>query len=151
MRLPAVALAAFLVPSVAFACPGKTATADASEPDATHVTAKTETSEHLDATACAKKAELVGAACSYSTGMMASRVLEQGKSFSYTGKLTPTDEALASQVAAPFVVGPEKVRVIANEVVESAQGHDRMTFQGKVLEVDGVQYFVVTSYEKASA
>lgn len=154
MRLCAVVFAAVLVPGVALACPGsKTATADASSAE-THTVAahKAQSDAQLDAAACAKKASLVGAACSYSTGMMASRVLEQGKSFTYTGRLTATDEVLDSQVAAPFVVGPDKMRVIANEVVESASTTDgRMTWQGKVLEVDGVQYFVVTGYEKASA
>ncbi|MEZ4316019.1 MAG: hypothetical protein R3F61_00875 [Myxococcota bacterium] len=150
MRL--LALTALLAPGIALACPGKSTTADASEGDTTTVHAKAESDAQLDAAACAKKADLVGAACSYSTGMMASRVLEQGKSFTYTGRLTPTNEVLASQVAAPFLVGPEKVRVIANEVVESASATDaRMTWTGKLLEVDGVQYFVVTGYEKATA
>jgi hypothetical protein len=149
-----VFFAAVLAPGMAWACPGKGATADAAsaEEGTTVATAKAQSDAQLDATACAKKASLVGAACSYSTGMMASRVLDQGEAYTFTGTLVPTDEVLTSQVAAPFTAGPDRVRVIANEVVESATRPDsRMTWKGKVLEVDGVQYFVVTSYEKGSA
>lgn len=133
-----------LAPSLAFACPGKGATAAAdTSMDASHAS--------VDAAACAKKASLVGSACSYTTGMMASRVLEQGKVFSYTGTLSEADEPLASKVAAPFTVGPEAIRVIANEVVETATPAERMNWSGKLLEVEGVKYFVVTGFEKASA
>jgi len=140
--------AALLTPGLALACPGKTADADAH--DTTH--AATQSAAALDAAACAKKASLVGSACSYTTGMMASRVLEQGKVFSYTGTLKAVEGGLESQVAAPYLIGPSGIRVIANEVVESVTQPDaRMTWSGKVLEVDGVEYFVLTGYEKASA
>lgn len=127
-------------PTLACACPGK------DTPGTSHA-ATTE----ADASACAKKASLVGSACSFSTGMMASRVLEQGTAFTYTGLLREAAEPLASKVAAPFVVGPDAIRVIANEIVEDAQTDERMTWTGKTLEVDGVTYFVVTGFEKASA
>ncbi len=149
MRLQRLVLVALLTPGIALACPGKNNTADADSEDdtVTVAAAKAQSNAELDATACAKKAALVGSACSYSTNMMASLVLDQGEVYSFTGSLAPTDEVLASQVAAPFTAGPERVRVIANEVVESAtQPGARMTWEGKVLEVDGVQYFVVTSY-----
>lgn len=139
MRFAATLVLGLTAPSLALACPGKDA-------EASHASAS-----QPDAAACAKKASLVGSACSFSTGMMASRVLEQGESFSYTGTLREADEPLASKVAAPFVVGPEGMRVIANEVVENAEAGQRMSFTGKALEVDGVKYFVVTGFEKASA
>ena len=148
MRLPAIVLISVITPGLALACPGKSPSA---ADEVHHAVNKGQSHTSLDAAACAKKAALVGGACSYSTGMMASRVLEQGKNFTYTGALVPTDEVLPSQVAAPFIVGPQHVRVIANEVVESASdSQSRMTWTGKLLEVEGVQYFVVTGYEKAT-
>lgn len=129
----------------AYACPGKSSTAAAS-------VANEQSVASLDATACAKKAALVGSSCSYSTGMMASRVLEQGKSFTYTGRLQPKEDKLESNIAAPFAIGAEGYRVIANEVLESVEDTDeRMTWKGKILEVDGVTYFVVTGFDKAAA
>lgn len=152
MRQSLFAVALF-APGLAFACPGKTA--DASAADSVHaaesVHAAAQSTAELDAAACAKKAALVGSSCSYSTGMMASRVLDQGKVFTYTGTLRASDAKLESQVAAPFVIGPTGIHVIANEVVEAvADPAARMTWTGKVLEVDGVQYFVLTGYEKSS-
>ena len=147
MRFVPALLLGLAVPGLALACPGKddstTASAGVEGAHAKHASA--------DASACAKKASLVGSACSYSTGMMASRVLEQGEAFTYTGTLREASSPLASKVAAPFQVGPEAIRVIANEVVESASPSDRMDWSGKVLEVEGVKYFVVTGFEKTSA
>lgn len=143
MRLPLL-LTLGISSTSALACPGKSATAAA--------TAQGEQSvASLDATACAKKASLVGSSCSYSTGMMASRVVEQGKSFTFTGRLQSKEDKLDSNVAAPFAIGPQSYRVIANEVLESVDTQARMTWKGKILEVDGVTYFVVTGFDKASA
>ncbi|MBW2254988.1 MAG: hypothetical protein JRI25_10375, partial [Deltaproteobacteria bacterium] len=73
-----------------------------------------------DATACAKKAHLVGANCSYTTGMMAQRVLAEGTPWNYTGRISESDNNLESHVAAPFTVGPEgKVNVVATEIFEA--------------------------------
>ncbi|MCA9569267.1 MAG: hypothetical protein KC656_15570 [Myxococcales bacterium] len=141
MRVATALLLGLAAPSIALACPGKGDTTTASA----HVDAASP-----DAASCAKKAALVGSACSYSTGMMASRVLEQGKDFTYTGTLRKADEPLASKVAAPYTVGPDSIRVIANEVVETASPDARTTWTGKTLEVDGVRYFVVTGFEKVS-
>jgi hypothetical protein len=103
------------------------------------------------ATHCATDTQLVGASCSYSTGLMARRVLDQGAPFSRVASLTGTLEVLESHVAAPFVVGEEGYRVIANELVQAlADGghlHDRLTLTGKWLEVDGVRYVVLTSFK----
>jgi hypothetical protein len=103
-----------------------------------------------DPASCAKKAELVGGACSYTTGMMAQRVLSEGKPWSFTGTLARTAGDLESHVAAPYTVGPDKVHVVANEVLEAltaANAHaGRVGLEGKLLDVDGVKYFVLTSY-----
>ena len=146
-------VAALMVPTAAFACGGKTAqTADAQEAKAeTQVAAAA-----VDPTHCAKKAELVGSNCSYTTGMMAQRVLEEGKSWNFTGSLAAATNDLESNVAAPYTVGPEgSINVIANEVVErlvEGQGEGkRIALTGKLLEVDGTTYFVATEIAQVNS
>ena len=98
---------------------------------------------------CARGEVLVGANCSYSTGMMARRVVEDGQEWSFVGTLTATDNALTSLVAAPFTAGAGP-HVIATELLEQLvqQGHAaaRLSLMGRVLEVDGVRYVVLTSF-----
>ena len=105
--------------------------------------------------ACAKHAELVGGNCSYSTGMMAQRVLSEGHEFSFTGHMVAAENQLDSHVAAPYQLGPTRYNVVANEVVEQlkARGLEagRVSLRGKLLDVDGVPYLVLTSYEKADS
>ena len=108
----------------------------------------------VDPAHCARKAELIGTNCSYTTGMMAQRVLEEGRPYTYTGSLAASANRLESRVAAPYGVGPNgQVHVIANEVVDLMiqQGCSdrRVTLKGKLLEVDGVSYFVPTEYRHA--
>lgn len=139
-----------VAPSLSFACDGaKSAQA------ATTTASVAEAAPSADATACAKKASLVGSNCSYTTGMMAQRVLTEGTPWSFTGTLAASENALGTHVAAPFTVGPDKVNVVANEIVETltAQGLEsgRMGLEGKRLEVGGVTYFVVTSYSVPSS
>ena len=63
--------------------------------------------------------------------------------------------ALGTHVAAPYTVGPDKVNVVANEVLEglTAGGlhNSRVGLEGKRLEVGGVTYFVLTSYSVPSS
>lgn len=144
--------AALLVPSsAAFACGGKTDVADKTEANAEQLAAQAE----LDPSHCSKKTDLVGSNCSYATGMMAQRVLEEGDSWSYTGTLASTTNQLDTNVAAPYTVGPDgKINVIANEIVEALieDGGDtkRVSLTGKLLEVDGVTYFVATQFQAAN-
>lgn len=101
------------------------------------------------ATHCARGGALMGTNCSYTTGMMARRVVEEGADWSYVGALTPSANDLESLVAAPFTAGGH--HVIANELVESLTvdglSNVRMILGGKLLEVDGVRYVVLTSYK----
>lgn len=129
-------LMALVAPASAFACPGKGAGT------------LTSTEAAADPAACAKKAELVGDACSYTTGMMAQRVLTEGKPWTYTGRMARFEGKLSSHVAAAYTVGPDAVYVVANEVVESlsSQADGRVALEGRVLDVDGTRYFVVTSF-----
>lgn len=139
-----------IAPGLALACGGSKDCGSCAHHADTEKAAGEKTAAASDPTACAKKAELVGGACSYTTGMMAQRVLNDGTPWSYTGSLAKTTTDLESQVAAPFTVGPEKVNVVANEVLESlttAGAHaGRVGLEGKLLEVDGVKYFVLTSF-----
>ena len=134
---------ALLVPSIALACPGKEmASSTADKP------VLASTSANLDPTHCAKSAALVGDNCSYSTNLMAQRVHAEGATTTVTGKLEKTDTVLASQVAAPWAVGG--MRVIANEVAESLDASATLAMTGKVLEVDGVKYLLVTNATKSN-
>ncbi|MDP2314155.1 MAG: hypothetical protein Q8P41_14730 [Pseudomonadota bacterium] len=114
-------------------------------------------SASVDATAashCARAGELMGSNCSYTTGMMARRVLEEGQDWSFIGQLTGGANNLVSMVAAPYTAS-EGVHVIANELVElmAVEGHTaaRLSLAGKLLEVDGVRYVVLTSFKVINA
>jgi hypothetical protein len=132
----------FAAPVTALACPGSETASTA--PPATHAS----TNAAVDPTHCAKSAALVGSNCAWSTGQMAQRVQAEGKDAKLTAKLAPQDQALDSRVAAPFKAGD--MFVIANEVIEQADASATLALTGKVLEVDGIKYLLVTSVQKAS-
>ena len=139
-----VALTWLAGPGSAWACPGQEdcgVCAHGEQPPSTKV---------HDPSACAKRSELVGGACSYTTSLVAERVLAEGKAWTFEGHLVASPNALDSRVAAPFVVGPESVHVVANEVLEalvaSGSSLTRVILEGHRLEVDGWKYFVITSY-----
>lgn len=121
------------------ACPGVEATGEDSGA-ATEVAAA-----HI-----AHHAQLVGANCAYSTGLMASRVLREGAAWSWSGRLVGTANNLESRVASPYRAESDGAVVIATEILEalvSSGGSTRpIVLEGRVLEVDGVRYAVVTSY-----
>lgn len=131
---------ALVVPGISLACGGNG--------ECSHCSHAASVEE--DPAACAKKAELVGGACSYTTGMMAQRVLTEGKPWTYTGRLAQVSNSLDSHVAAPFVVGPSSTYVIANAVLEAlttaGAHHGRVALEGRLLEVEGVTYFVLTDF-----
>lgn len=146
-------LASLFVPSAALACGGnKSPVAAAAAAETDQVAAKA----GVDPSHCAKQAELVGSNCSYTTGMMAQRVLDEGSAYSFTGSLVAATNELDSRVAAPYTVGPEgAIHVVANEVIErlvNAQAHGkRVSLAGKLLDVDGVSYFVATDFTEANS
>jgi hypothetical protein len=102
---------------------------------------------------CARSHTLVGANCSYTTGMVARRVVEEGEDWSFSGVLTAAPNTLSSHVAAPFTAASGDY-IVANELLEVLQagGHAaaRLSLAGKVLDIDGVRYVVLTSYEVLS-
>ena len=141
----AVVLFGLSFSSLASACPGAkgdmaTAKADA---DTTQVA--------TDASACAKKASLIGGNCSYSTNLMAQKVMERGTAFTYTGTFLTAENKLDSHVAAPFVIHDD-IYVIANQVVENVTDTDaRLAMTGKMLEVDGTKYFLLTEFSPTAS
>jgi hypothetical protein len=144
-------LATFLIsPQAAWACGGKSA-------DASDQADCDEQKAEADPGSCAKRAELVGPGnCSWTTAMMAERVLDEGAPYTYIGRLAPSRNKLASRVAAPYTVGPESaIHVVANEIVDllvRQRAIDaRLELRGKLLEVDGIKYLVVTDFTPASS
>lgn len=128
----ALFVGALLVPaSVALACPGS-------------ASATTTAAHDADPTACARNHALVGAGCAWSTGAMAQRVNAEGRAAAVTAKLVTSSESLSSEVAAPYRAG--EFYVIANQVLELADPSTVLSMTGKVLEVDGVKYFLVTGF-----
>ncbi len=127
----------------------------------------------------ARSTQLMGAGnCSWSTSLMAQRVLSEGQPYTYVGTLQESDNELSSRVAAPYTVGPDSsIHVIANEVLDtlreeftelrSASPHcapgrqadsgcdfatsTRLELRGKVLTVDTIQYLVVTEINRGSS
>lgn len=103
---------------------------------------------------CARRADLVGpGACSWTTEMVAQRVLEEGTPWTYVGTLVRSENALPSKVAAPYTIGPEgrRIHVVANEVLETVDTTGRVSLVGRVLDVDGTTYFVATTAEPGNS
>jgi hypothetical protein len=52
-------------------------------------------------------------------------------------------------------VGPNAVNVVANEVLEELVRFElldyRVALEGRILDVDGVQYFVLTDFQQSSS
>ena len=108
-----------------------------------------------DATRAPRSDAMIGAACSYRTAVMARRVLSDGADYAFVGSLQagqPSD----GDVACPYTVGGQAdTCVIASELVEhlAGQGLGRaeLSLEGRILEVDGVRYVVLTAYEPSSS
>lgn len=110
--------------------------------------------EAADPAHCARRADLVGpGACSWTTEMVAQRVLEEGVPWTYVGRLARSENELASKVAAPYTIGPEgrTIHVVANEVLETVDTNGRVSLVGRVLDVDGITYFVATTAEPGNS
>ena len=100
---------------------------------------------------CARSKELVGANCSFTTGMTARRVLEEGAPWSWVGVLTPTDNAQPTRIATPYRMD-DGVLLVATELLEGLVqegivGLD-LRLEGRSLELDGVRYVVLTSFAR---
>lgn len=105
----------------------------------------------LDAAAhCARSQVLVGDGCSFTTGMTARRVVDEGTPWTWAGTLTT--RPLAGEVAAPYLAG-ETDRILATELLEVllAAQHEGVPclFIGRALEIDGATWVVLTAYAPA--
>lgn len=145
-----------MVSGTALACPGKgdadTASADSVVPGSRPGNCTAEATDKVDPAHCSRR--MVGPeSCAWTTSMMAQRVLEEGAPWTYVGRLAPTDTPLPSKVAAPFTVGPQqRIHVVANEVLELLdRTSPRVELTGRLLEVDGIRYFVATALTPASS
>jgi hypothetical protein len=144
--MPALALAAtFVIFPAAYAAPPVPAPANQAAGASVDAAA---------ASHSARAGELIGSNCSYTTGMMARRVLEEGEHWEFEGALSASSNNLGSMVASPFTT-QGGVNVIANELVElishGGHTHARLSLIGKLLEVDGVRYVVLTSFKVINA
>lgn len=96
--------------------------------------------------------DLIGGNCSYTTGLMARRVLGEGRDWQYVGELEAAPNTSATHVAAPFRTqsAGSSSFVVATELLERlvAAGKAEATLElaGRSLEIDGVVYVVLTSF-----
>lgn len=101
----------------------------------------------------ARPGKLIGASCTYTTSAVAHRVVEEGAPWRYTGKLTFVASPSGSQVACPYVTGDGGFHLVATELLDSlvACGYENssLALEGRALEVDGVRYVVLTSFQVA--
>jgi hypothetical protein len=102
-------------------------------------------------THCARSADLVGANCTFATGTMARRVVEEGADWRGIRMLSRTANDLPAQVAAPVRTG-DGILLIATTLVEQlVAGGDlagTLRLEGRLLEVDGVRYLVLTAFQR---
>lgn len=133
-----------LVPSPARACPGGPSAN--SEPRTEGHVISEEAAAHT-----ATRASLIGSNCSYSTGSMARRIMDEGTDWSAEDRLARTSNDHQNHVAAPFVLlGDPAVHIVASELLqlvpEPGASPPRLELTGRSLEVDGVRYVVLTAF-----
>ncbi|MBM4389569.1 MAG: hypothetical protein FJ090_00495 [Deltaproteobacteria bacterium] len=119
---------------------------------ATHVDAEAASVDEIVAMHVAHGAPMIGSNCSYSTGLMARRVLGEGRDWTFVGQVEPTANDLASHVATPYRTrsAGQSAFLVATELLERLLAEDRtdatLALSGRTLDVDGVTYVVLTSY-----
>ena len=102
----------FLVSLRSDACPGETVRTEGKKVVAN------------DAAHCARSDGVIGAHCSYATGIMARRILEQGEDTELVATLVEVDDDIPGGVSAPYRLAEDpKSRVIANELIRADGPH----------------------------
>lgn len=139
----AAASASSAAPSGSPATPGATS-AQAGPPAEVHV-------DDATAVRTASSARLVNGGSSYSTGLLARRVMEQGTDWASSGSLTNAEIDPDATVAIPYTLADDSnVHILATELVESLTNANDvgqpLAMSGRLMEVDGVRYVVLTSY-----
>jgi hypothetical protein len=130
----------FLIAARSYACPGETV-----RTEGRRVVAN-------DATHCAKSDGVIGAHCSYATGIMARRVMEQGGDEHLTASIVALHDDVPGGVSARYRLEDDpNSRVLVNELVEQMVHSNHvgipMNLEAKELDVDGIHYYVLTAYE----
>jgi hypothetical protein len=99
----------------------------------------------------ARSRELLGANCSFTTGTMARRVLEEGAAWTWVGTLAQTDNAQPTRIATPyradegvFLVGTELLETLVQKGLSAAN----LRLEGRSLELEGVRYVVLTAFAR---
>jgi hypothetical protein len=98
-------------------------------------------------------ADLLGANCPFATALMARKVMEEGRDWTWQGQLGISMARSSNRVAAPYEARDGRLRawLVATEALETliAAGHESSTLelQGRLLTTDGVSYAVITSFK----
>lgn len=101
----------------------------------------------------AHSAAILGPNPAWTTGLMARRVVEDGRDWSFTGQIVPTTNDLPSQVSAPYRTQVNLgAMLVGTELLENLVlgGHASSTLKlaGRSLKgEDGVLYVVLTWYQ----
>jgi hypothetical protein len=142
-------LAWMLLGKVSAACPADLVNAEAVS------SGKPVTTEPELAGNSARPGKLIGASCTYTTSLVAQRVIAEGVPWSYEGPLRLAEARVESQIACPYITGDGGFQVVATELldilVSCGYASSPLILEGRTLEVDGVRYVVLTSFQLAPA
>ncbi|MCB9682467.1 MAG: hypothetical protein H6733_13465 [Alphaproteobacteria bacterium] len=100
-----------------------------------------------DAAMVSQEPQHLGTNCSYVTGLMLRRVLDRGEPVTLVASLRAAED-LDTEVAAPYVVGPEDYRVLANAVLDKvvaglSSPDSSLEITGRTLTRQGVRYLAI--------
>ena len=108
-----------------------------------------------DATRAPRSDAMIGPTCSYRPGVMARRVMSEGSDYAFVGRLQTSDRT-PGDVACPYTIaGQVDTCIVASELVEHLANHglggDELSLEGRILDVDGVRYVVLTAYKPSTS
>lgn len=109
----------------------------------------------VDAARTPRSGDMVGPTCTFRTGVMARRVMAEGSEYAFVGRLQASGQT-PGDVACPYMVGgQEDTCVVASELVEHMQSqglaNGELSLEGRLLEIDGVRYVVLTAYKPSTS
>ncbi|MCK6502993.1 hypothetical protein L6R53_06285 [Myxococcota bacterium] len=109
----------------------------------------------VDAARTPRSGDMVGPTCTFRTGVMARRVMAEGAEYAFVGRLQVSGRT-PGDVACPYTVGgQEDTCVVASELVEHMQSRGlatgELSLEGRLLEIDGVRYVVLTAYKPSTS
>ncbi len=109
--------------------------------------------EAVDASLPPRAAQVLGTDYTWRTGVLARQAWQQGAPYAFVGVLQPTTPQAAGDIACPLRIGGQDgTCVLATELVEhlAAEGSPdiELSVEGRILEVDGIRYVVLTAYQR---